>query len=118
MLIAAHAPTAKFIKRTRLPVSACPRVLGEPPRAAATANGDADADADGLPLANGHAAGPLASGGLGTEGPGAQGGADEDGEEERDAETYDDSEFYAQLLKEFLDKGMAGEAGKGRGEGN
>lgn len=28
-------------------------------------------------------------------------------EEERDGETYDDTEFYQQLLKEFLDKGLA-----------
>ncbi|GIL51371.1 hypothetical protein Vafri_7370 [Volvox africanus] len=88
---------AKFIKRTRLAVATCPRVLCEPPRSSAAAAAALD------PLgSDGHA---VAGGRDGAEDPSSTVAA-EILEEERDPETYDDGEFYQQLLKEFLDKGI------------
>ncbi|KXZ45036.1 hypothetical protein GPECTOR_59g644 [Gonium pectorale] len=88
---------AKFIKRTRLTLSACPRVLCEPPRASAAA---AAADALTAEAAEADAAGAT-SASVAADAAGLE-------EEDRDPETYDDSEFYQQLLKEFLDKGLTG----------
>ncbi|GLC43953.1 hypothetical protein PLESTB_000213500 [Pleodorina starrii] len=88
----------KFIKRTRLVLSACPRVLCEPPRAGGAAAAELDplgGDAD--PAAAAAAAAAVATSSVATDVT----------EEERDPETYDDSEFYQQLLKEFLDKGLS-----------
>jgi protein AATF/BFR2 len=45
----------------------------------------------------------------------APGPADAPDGEARDEETYDDAEFYSQLLKEFLDKGLAGGAWRDAG---
>ncbi|GFR52680.1 hypothetical protein Agub_g15306, partial [Astrephomene gubernaculifera] len=95
---------AKFIKRTRLTLSTCPRVLCEPSRgAAATSALDEDAllgQREGDVSAAAAAAGSASV-------------AADVVEEERDGETYDDSEFYQQLLKEFLDKGIAQGAAAG-----
>ncbi|GIL75458.1 hypothetical protein Vretimale_8087 [Volvox reticuliferus] len=88
---------AKFIKRTRLAVAACPRVLCEPPRSSAAAAAALDPlGSDGYAVAAGRdgAADPSST-------------VPELPEEERDPETYDDGEFYQQLLKEFLDKGIS-----------
>ncbi|EFJ50087.1 apoptosis antagonizing transcription factor-like protein, partial [Volvox carteri f. nagariensis] len=91
---------AKFIKRTRLALSACPRVLCEPPRASTAVGLDPlGGDADGLSVGG-------RDGTAGTAAPTSSVAVDLT-EEERDPETYDDSEFYQQLLKEFLDKGLA-----------
>ena len=101
-------PAAKFIKRTRLTLSACPRVLCEPPHesAAATTAADphaaADVEAETAALDGSSRRGGAAAGASASE-------ARDVLEEERDGETYDDAEFYQQLLKEFLDKGMEGE---------
>eukprot|EP00198_Chlamydomonas_reinhardtii_P004533 XP_001693869.1 transcription factor [Chlamydomonas reinhardtii] len=100
---------AKFIKRTRLTLSACPRVLCEPPHesAAATTAADphaaADVEAETAALDGSSRRGGAAAGASASE-------ARDVLEEERDGETYDDAEFYQQLLKEFLDKGMEGAA--------
>ncbi|GLI61940.1 hypothetical protein VaNZ11_004501 [Volvox africanus] len=88
---------AKFIKRTRLAVATCPRVLCEMPRSSAAAAAALD------PLGSDGNDAP--EGRDGTEGPSSTVAA-EILEEERDPETYDDGEFYQQLLKEFLDKGI------------
>ncbi|KAG2443470.1 hypothetical protein HXX76_001825 [Chlamydomonas incerta] len=99
---------AKFIKRTRLTLSACPRVLCEPPRESATTAAAADP----------HAATDVEAETAALDGGSRRGGAAGVSaseardvlDEERDGETYDDAEFYQQLLKEFLDKGMEGAA--------
>ncbi|KAG2443212.1 hypothetical protein HYH02_009286 [Chlamydomonas schloesseri] len=100
---------AKFIKRTRLTLSACPRVLCEPARESAAAakaadpHAAADVEAETAALEGGSSRRGAAAGVSASE-------ARDVLEEERDAETYDDAEFYQQLLKEFLDKGMEGAA--------
>ncbi|KAG2497233.1 hypothetical protein HYH03_004822 [Edaphochlamys debaryana] len=92
----------KAIKRTRLALSACPRVLCEPPRAGPT------------PAAALAAAVSAAAAAAGAAAPSATEAIDATGEEEaRDSETYDDAEFYSQLLKEFLDKGLSSGAAAG-----
>eukprot|EP00798_Chlamydomonas_sp_ICE-L_P022824 gene22824-29995_t len=76
---------AKFVERTQLTVAARPRQLCETTASlAATANGDAPQEEAEMNL-----------------------------EEMRDSETYDDGEFYQQLLREFLDRGVGGAAGGG-----
>ncbi|PNH10770.1 Protein bfr2 [Tetrabaena socialis] len=87
---------AKVIKRTRLTLSTCPRVWCEPPRAPSSAAATADEPLDATATATAPTTASV-----------SEAATDVFVEEERDAETYDDAEFYQQLLKEFLDKGLA-----------
>lgn len=78
--------------RTQLPMATRPPVLCDLPSSSATAadaggNGDGGMVPDGDALALAPSSTPA--------------------DDVRDPETFDDSEFYQQLLKEFLDKGLA-----------
>lgn len=77
--------TARVVKRSHLPLTACPKVLCQPAGEAPTAQASA-LEANG-------------------------GGGDHQGDDAssaaHDPETFDDSEFYQQLLKEFLEAGAA-----------
>jgi protein AATF/BFR2 len=79
---------SKLIRRTQLPVGLAPRPLGNSTVARGVAG-------EGRGVAGGEDA-------HGVEGSG------EKEQEERDAETYDDGDFYQQLLKELIDAGGAG----------
>ncbi|KAG1668572.1 hypothetical protein FOA52_007306 [Chlamydomonas sp. UWO 241] len=88
----------KLIGRSRLPADGCPRPLGEPADEAAAA-GASDGE-DGTHAGANGSAGASASG-------------------RWVEQSYDDGEFYQQLLREFLSReggpGGAGGAGDGRG---
>jgi hypothetical protein len=73
------ADRSKLIARSQLPVQLAPRPLGQP---AAAADGQQQQQ-DG----------------------GDEGGAVRGSDRARDAETYDEGDFYSQLLKELLESG-------------
>jgi protein AATF/BFR2 len=87
----------RLVSRTQLPRALAPTPLCSPPAAAAAATAAAAAEegtaADGADAA------------LEGAGPG----------DERDAETFDDGEFYQQLLKELIEAGGASGAAAGGG---
>jgi hypothetical protein len=75
---------AKLVARSQLPVQLAPRPLGQPAAAAGGAGSAEQQDEDA-----GGGAGRAAS------------------ERARDPETYDEGDFYSQLLKELLESGEA-----------
>lgn len=85
------ADRAKLIARSQLPVQLAPRPLGQPAAADVAQQQQQQGGGDDEPLAAGRAS-----------------------ERARDPETYDEGDFYSQLLKELLE---SGEAGTGGGEG-
>ncbi|MEW5300655.1 MAG: hypothetical protein WDW36_003569 [Sanguina aurantia] len=86
----------KLLKRTRLQLALRPPILCEP-RTALPGGASADEQAAATVLA-------------------ADQDLDLDDEDVRDPETFDDTEFYQQLLKEFLDnQGVAGGGASARG---
>jgi protein AATF/BFR2 len=89
------ADKAKLVARSQLPVELAPRPLGTPAAAAAAAQAGGSDDDDG----------------------GADGGRGGAGRRERarDAETYDEGDFYQQLLKELLESGEGWLGGSGGG---
>lgn len=78
------ADRAKLIARSQLPVQLAPRPLGHPAAAAAADSQQQQEGAD-------------------EDAGGARGS-----ERARDAETYDEGDFYSQLLKELLESGERG----------
>jgi protein AATF/BFR2 len=78
------ADKAKLVARSQLPVELAPRPLGTPAAAAAAHAGGSDVDEGAA--------------------DGGRGGAGRR-ERARDAETYDEGDFYQQLLKELLESG-------------
>lgn len=89
---------AKLVARSQLPVQLAPRPLGQPAAAAAATAGGAQQQQD--------------------EGAGGD-GLRAASERARDPETYDEGDFYSQLLKELLESGeaRAPAATRGGGEG-
>lgn len=81
------ADRAKLIARSQLPVQLAPRPLGQP---AAAADGQQQQQQGGGDEESGAVRGP---------------------ERARDPETYDEGDFYSQLLKELLESGGVGQAG-------
>jgi protein AATF/BFR2 len=88
---------AKFIHRTRLPVGSFPTPYGEPQSGASLGSAATAAAAIAL---SGDAAGPDTSG--------TTTSAVVVDQSVRDSETFDDGEFYQQLLREFLEAGGDG----------
>lgn len=79
-----YADRAKLIARSQLPVQLAPRPLGQPAAAAAADCGVMDQQGDSA---------------------GGAGAAGAVSERARDPETYDEGDFYSQLLKELLESG-------------
>lgn len=84
---------AKLVARSQLPVQLAPRPLGQP--AAAAAGGEQEQQQD--------------------EGAGGD-GLRAASERARDPETYDEGDFYSQLLKELLESGEARAGVRGNGD--
>jgi protein AATF/BFR2 len=76
----------KLISRSQLPMELAPRPLGQPPAPATATAGHGDGEDGGSP-----AAAAAAAAGRGRA---------------RDPETYDEGDFYSQLLKELLESGV------------
>jgi protein AATF/BFR2 len=89
------ADRAKLIARSQLPVQLAPRPLGQPAAAAAAADSQQQQEQQ--------------------EGDDVAAAAVRGGDRARDPETYDEGDFYSQLLKQLLEAGGCegqGEAGR------